>query len=207
MTAAGSGATGVLQEGPAGRWYRRRCARRAQSMDLDRSSPVPMQASTSGSDDWELDPADIVFQEKIAAGAFGDLYKGVYCGQDVAIKILRNVQDDTQQYQEFLQARGAGPGGWRSVTGKASAACAPSVTACSRAAGRAALHCGPARRRWHWSGFSQALRCLCHDKRTRMQLACAAKAGARAQASVRARADRRGGAAVAGGGDHAEGAA
>jgi len=73
-------------------------------MDLDRSSPVPMQASTSGSDDWELDPADIVFQEKIAAGAFGDLYKGVYCGQDVAIKILRNVQDDTQQYQEFLQA-------------------------------------------------------------------------------------------------------
>jgi len=76
-------------------------------MDLDRSSPVPMQASTSGSDDWELDPADIVFQEKIAAGAFGDLYKGVYCGQDVAIKILRNVQDDTQQYQEFLQARRA----------------------------------------------------------------------------------------------------
>ena len=87
---------------------------RTQSMDLDRSSPVPMQASTSGSDDWELDPADIVFQEKIAAGAFGDLYKGVYCGQDVAIKILRNVQDDTQQYQEFLQARLAalaqGPG-------------------------------------------------------------------------------------------------
>ena len=77
---------------------------RVQSLDLDRSSPVPMQASTSGSDDWELDPADIVFQEKIAAGAFGDLYKGVYCGQDVAIKILRNVQDDTQQYQEFLQA-------------------------------------------------------------------------------------------------------
>lgn len=82
---------------------------RAQSMDLDRSSPVPMQASTSGSDDWELDPADIVFQEKIAAGAFGDLYKGVYCGQDVAIKILRNVQDDTQQYQEFLQARPDAP--------------------------------------------------------------------------------------------------
>ncbi|KAK9825662.1 hypothetical protein WJX81_007564 [Elliptochloris bilobata] len=75
----------------------------SKSQDLDRSSPVPMQASTSGSDDWELDPADIVFQEKIAAGAFGDLYKGVYCGQDVAIKILRNVHDDTQQYQEFLQ--------------------------------------------------------------------------------------------------------
>ena len=55
------------------------------------------------SDDWELDPAEIDFQEKIASGAFGDLYKGTYCGQEVAIKILRNVHDDTQQFQEFLQ--------------------------------------------------------------------------------------------------------
>ena len=66
------------------------------------------QAGPSGQaapDDWELDPADIAFQEKIASGAFGDLYKGSYCGQDVAIKILRNVHTDTQQYGEFLQVR------------------------------------------------------------------------------------------------------
>ena len=55
------------------------------------------------SDDWELDPAEIQFLEKIASGAFGDLYKGLYCGQEVAIKILRDVQEDPQQYQEFLQ--------------------------------------------------------------------------------------------------------
>ena len=67
---------------------------------------IAMRSSSSPSaapDDWELDPTEIVFNEKIASGAFGDLYKGVYCGQDVAIKILRNVQTDTQQYQEFLQ--------------------------------------------------------------------------------------------------------
>ncbi len=57
----------------------------------------------STTDDWELDPSDIVFQEKIASGAFGDLYKGVYCGQEVAIKILRNIQDNSTQHQEFLQ--------------------------------------------------------------------------------------------------------
>lgn len=58
---------------------------------------------SSQHDDWEIDPSDIVFFDKIASGAFGDLYKGVYCGQDVAIKILRGVQDDSVQYQEFLQ--------------------------------------------------------------------------------------------------------
>lgn len=66
---------------------------------MQRSSSLAQAAP----DDWELDPTEIKFHEKIASGAFGDLYKGVYCGQDVAIKILRNVQTDTQQYQEFLQ--------------------------------------------------------------------------------------------------------
>ena len=50
-----------------------------------------------------MEPAEIQFHEKIASGAFGDLYKGTYCGQDVAIKIVRNVQNDTAQFQEFLQ--------------------------------------------------------------------------------------------------------
>ena len=54
-------------------------------------------------DDWEMDPRDIIFHEKIASGAFGDLFRGSYCGQDVAIKILRGVQDDSVQFQEFLQ--------------------------------------------------------------------------------------------------------
>ena len=54
-------------------------------------------------DDWEIDPRDIAFHEKIASGAFGDLFKGVYCGQEVAIKVLRGVQNNSAQYQEFLQ--------------------------------------------------------------------------------------------------------
>jgi len=69
--------------------------------------PHLQQATTSTSDnDWELDPNEIIFHDKIASGAFGDLFRGSYCGQDVAIKILRNVHEDSQQFQEFLQVGG-----------------------------------------------------------------------------------------------------
>lgn len=62
-----------------------------------------LMAQAQIDDDWEIEPHDIVFQEKIASGAFGDLFKGMFCGQDVAIKVLRGVQDNSVQYQEFLQ--------------------------------------------------------------------------------------------------------
>ncbi|PSC75761.1 Tyrosine-kinase isoform SRK1 [Micractinium conductrix] len=75
-----------------------------QRVPQDELAVMAKQASASTSDnDWELDPHEIVFHEKIASGAFGDLFRGTYCGQDVAIKILRNVHEDTQQFQEFLQ--------------------------------------------------------------------------------------------------------
>uniref|UniRef100_A0A1D1ZPD5 non-specific serine/threonine protein kinase n=1 Tax=Auxenochlorella protothecoides TaxID=3075 RepID=A0A1D1ZPD5_AUXPR len=60
-------------------------------------------AGSSLDSDWELEPSDVMFHEKIASGAFGDLYRGSYCGQDVAIKILRAVQGTAAQFSEFLQ--------------------------------------------------------------------------------------------------------
>lgn len=72
---------------------------------IDVSLLATKDAEPAAPDDWELDAVEIKFQDRIASGAFGDLYKGTYCGQDVAIKILRNVQDDSQQYAEFLQVR------------------------------------------------------------------------------------------------------
>ena len=45
-------------------------------------------------------------------GSFGTLYKGTYCGQDVAVKILRDIQDDPQQYEEFAQVRRASQLRW-----------------------------------------------------------------------------------------------
>jgi hypothetical protein len=40
---------------------------------------------------------------QVAAGSFSNLYRGSYCGQEVAVKILKELQDDASQYQEFLQ--------------------------------------------------------------------------------------------------------
>jgi hypothetical protein len=42
---------------------------------------------------------------QVASGAFSNLYRGSYCGQEVAVKILKDVQDDTSQYSEFLQVQ------------------------------------------------------------------------------------------------------
>lgn len=39
----------------------------------------------------------------MAAGSFSNLYRGYYCGQEVAVKILKELQDDASQFQEFLQ--------------------------------------------------------------------------------------------------------
>lgn len=73
-------------------------------------------------DDWEIDISQLEIDAKIASGAFSNLYRGYYCGQEVAVKILKDVHDDTSQYQEFLQVgRGDGvkPGrqGERGSTG------------------------------------------------------------------------------------------
>ena len=57
-------------------------------------------------DDWEIDITQLQIDAKVASGAFSNLYRGSYCGQEVAVKILKDVQDDTSQYQEFLQVRG-----------------------------------------------------------------------------------------------------
>lgn len=80
--------TAVMQP-PAGSWNAR-----SPSVTGD-SSPAP--------DDWEIDITQLHIDSKVAAGSFSNLYRGYYCGQEVAVKILKEMQDDASQYQEFLQ--------------------------------------------------------------------------------------------------------
>lgn len=70
---------------------------------LERLSQGLTRPASPAVDDWEIDITQLQIDAKVASGAFSNLYRGSYCGQEVAVKILKDVQDDTSQYQEFLQ--------------------------------------------------------------------------------------------------------
>ncbi|XP_019453355.1 PREDICTED: serine/threonine-protein kinase STY8-like isoform X2 [Lupinus angustifolius] len=60
-------------------------------------------ASEGTSGDWEIDRRLLKIGERIASGSCGDLYHGVYFGQDVAVKVLRCEQLNDALEDEFAQ--------------------------------------------------------------------------------------------------------
>ncbi|XP_019244333.1 PREDICTED: serine/threonine-protein kinase STY46-like [Nicotiana attenuata] len=54
-------------------------------------------------DVWEIDHQLLNFQQKIASGSYNDLYKGTYCSQEVAIKILKSECLNTELQKEFAK--------------------------------------------------------------------------------------------------------
>ncbi|XWS15249.1 hypothetical protein CRYUN_Cryun35bG0078500 [Craigia yunnanensis] len=55
------------------------------------------------SGDWEIDRRLLKIGERIASGSCGDLYHGIYLGQDVAVKILRSEHLNDALEDEFAQ--------------------------------------------------------------------------------------------------------
>lgn len=55
------------------------------------------------SGDWEIDRRLLKIGERIASGSCGDLYRGTYLGQDVAIKVLRSEHLNDALEVEFAQ--------------------------------------------------------------------------------------------------------
>ncbi|XP_047311555.1 serine/threonine-protein kinase STY46-like [Impatiens glandulifera] len=56
-----------------------------------------------GKDEWEIDPHLVKFEKKVASGSYGDLYKGTYCSQEIAIKVLKQDRVNTDMLKEFAQ--------------------------------------------------------------------------------------------------------
>ncbi|XP_024393860.1 serine/threonine-protein kinase STY46 [Physcomitrium patens] len=57
--------------------------------------------SSSGVDDWEIDSSQLKFVRKVTSGSSGDLYQGSYCGQAVAIKVLKSERMNDNLRVEF----------------------------------------------------------------------------------------------------------
>ncbi|KAI4327800.1 hypothetical protein L6164_020218 [Bauhinia variegata] len=58
---------------------------------------------SDGTDVWEIDTNQLKFDNKVGSGSFGDLYRGTYCSQDVAIKVLKPERVSTEMLREFAQ--------------------------------------------------------------------------------------------------------
>ncbi|KAK8625220.1 hypothetical protein V6N13_090095 [Hibiscus sabdariffa] len=56
-----------------------------------------------GTDVWEIDPGHLKFGNKVASGSCGDLFKGTYCSQEVAIKVLKPERINSDLQKEFAQ--------------------------------------------------------------------------------------------------------
>ncbi|MED6179820.1 Serine/threonine-protein kinase sty46 [Stylosanthes scabra] len=56
-----------------------------------------------GTDVWEIDPKHLKIGTQIASGSYGELFKGIYCSQEVAIKILKPEHVNSDLQREFVQ--------------------------------------------------------------------------------------------------------
>ncbi|GLT75297.1 hypothetical protein SLA2020_470310 [Shorea laevis] len=65
--------------------------------------PNHVAIPNDGTDVWEIDPKHLKFEKKVASGSYGDLYKGTYCSQDVAIKVLKPERVSSEMEKEFAQ--------------------------------------------------------------------------------------------------------
>ncbi|XP_017243502.1 serine/threonine-protein kinase STY46-like [Daucus carota subsp. sativus] len=69
----------------------------------DMLMPDQVSIPKDGIDVWEIDSKQLRFEQKIAAGSFGELYKGTLHGQDVAIKCIKAEYISAGVQKEFAQ--------------------------------------------------------------------------------------------------------
>ncbi|KAL8150252.1 hypothetical protein V2J09_020060 [Rumex salicifolius] len=71
--------------------------------EAEESPSARVEIPNDGTDVWEIDIKQLKFENKVASGSYGDLYKGTYCSQDVAIKVLKPERITSDLQKEFGQ--------------------------------------------------------------------------------------------------------
>ncbi|KAM7260417.1 hypothetical protein ACFE04_016158 [Oxalis oulophora] len=69
------------------------------------TKPLPdcIVIPTDGTDVWEIDYKQLIFENKVASGSYGDLYRGTYCSQEVAVKVLKPERVNPDMLKDFAQ--------------------------------------------------------------------------------------------------------
>ncbi|XP_015160760.1 serine/threonine-protein kinase STY17-like isoform X4 [Solanum tuberosum] len=78
-------------------------AKNGQRQTISESVSNCVKIPTDGTDDWEIDLRLLKLENRVASGSSGDLYKGTYCCQEVAIKVLKPEQLNMDILKEFSQ--------------------------------------------------------------------------------------------------------
>ncbi|KAI4350242.1 hypothetical protein L6164_004715 [Bauhinia variegata] len=65
--------------------------------------PDHLTIPSDGTDVWEIDPKHLIYENRIADGLYAELFKGTYCSQEVAIKVLKEEHVNSDLLREFSQ--------------------------------------------------------------------------------------------------------
>ncbi|PON49961.1 Mitogen-activated protein kinase kinase kinase [Parasponia andersonii] len=67
--------------------------------------PVPnsVEIPTDETDVWEIDTRLLKVENKVGSGSYGDLYRGTYCSQEVAVKVLKLERINAEILRDFSQ--------------------------------------------------------------------------------------------------------
>ncbi|XP_030531127.1 serine/threonine-protein kinase STY13-like [Rhodamnia argentea] len=71
------------------------------------SLSLPKQTRKKERQEWEIDPAKLLIKSVIARGTFGTVHRGVYDGQDVAVKLLDWGEEGQRTEAEIASLRAA----------------------------------------------------------------------------------------------------
>ncbi|RVX18331.1 hypothetical protein CK203_006627 [Vitis vinifera] len=71
------------------------------------STTASTTAPTTARQDWEIDPSKLIIKTVIARGTFGTVHRGVYDGQDVAVKLLDWGEEGHRTEAEIASLRAA----------------------------------------------------------------------------------------------------
>ncbi|KAE9620955.1 putative dual-specificity kinase TKL-Pl-4 family [Lupinus albus] len=82
-------------------WLKERSSPPMKKLEQTEINFKHVNLSISGNNAREIDASCLRYVKKIASGSFSDVYKGTYCNQDVAIKVLKNGNLNENTQTEF----------------------------------------------------------------------------------------------------------